>query len=104
MNARATRTALIVASVPELTNRTRSIDGIRSRTRSPSAVSSWLGAPKLVPRLAGQPAVYLRNQLLLFKADRRSPGDEAVSKMKTALKSIGDDTLADLAAYFASLK
>jgi len=59
---------------------------------------------KLVPRLAGQPAVYLRNQLLLFKADRRSPGDEAVSKMKTALKSIGDDTLADLAAYFASLK
>ena len=59
---------------------------------------------KLVPRLAGQPAVYLRNQLLLFKADRRSPGDEAVTKVKAALKSIGDDTLADLAAYFASLK
>ena len=28
MNARATRIALIAASVPELTNRTRSIDGI----------------------------------------------------------------------------
>jgi cytochrome c553 len=59
---------------------------------------------KLVPRLAGQPAVYLRNQLLLFKADRRSPGDEALARMKSALRSIGDDTLADLAAYFASLK
>ena len=59
---------------------------------------------KLVPRIAGQPAVYLRNQLLLFKADRRSPGDEPVTKMKVVLKSIGDDTLADLAAYYASLK
>jgi cytochrome c553 len=59
---------------------------------------------KLVPRIAGQPAVYLRNQLLLFKADRRSPGDEPVTKMKAVLKAIGDDALADVAAYYASLK
>ena len=50
--ARATRTALIAASVPELTKRTRSIDGISARTRSPSSTSSGLGAPKLVPRRA----------------------------------------------------
>jgi len=31
--ARATRTALIAASVPELTNRTRSMDGINMATR-----------------------------------------------------------------------
>jgi hypothetical protein len=31
--ARATRTALIVASVPELTKRTRSIDGMSIATR-----------------------------------------------------------------------
>ncbi len=61
-------------------------------------------AAKLVPRIAGQPAVYLRNQLVLFKADKRSPGDEAVSKMKAALKAVPDETLADLAAYYASLK
>jgi cytochrome c553 len=59
---------------------------------------------KLVPQIAGQPAVYLRNQLLLFKVDKRSPGDEAVSKMKAALKAIPDETLADLAAYYASLR
>jgi cytochrome c553 len=59
---------------------------------------------KLVPRIAGQPAVYLRNQLLLFKADKRSPGDEAVSKMKAALKALPDETLADLAAYYATLR
>jgi hypothetical protein len=52
VKARATRTALIAASVPELTNRTRSIDGISVRTRSPSWCSSAVGAPKLVPRRA----------------------------------------------------
>jgi cytochrome c553 len=61
-------------------------------------------AAKLVPRIAGQPAVYLRNQLVLFKTDKRSPGDEAVTKMKAALKAVSDETLADLAAYYASLK
>ena len=59
---------------------------------------------KLVPQIAGQPAVYLRNQLLLFKADKRSPGDEAVTKMKAALKAIADETLADVAAYYSSLR
>ena len=51
MNARATRAALIAASVPELTKRTISIDGISARTRSASVCSSAVGAPKLVPRL-----------------------------------------------------
>ena len=50
--ARATRAALIAASVPELTNRTRSIDGISIATRWASCVSSSVGAPKLVPREA----------------------------------------------------
>ena len=59
---------------------------------------------KLVPQIAGQPAVYIRNQLLLFKADKRSPGDEAVTKMKAALKAVSDETLADLAAYYSSLR
>ncbi len=52
--ARATRSALIVASVPEFTNRTRSSDGISFVTRSASASSSGLGAPKLVPLLAAR--------------------------------------------------
>jgi len=60
-----------------------------------------------VPRLMGQPAGYLRNQMLLFKADKRSPGDADLMKMKTLMKtlmkSVDDATLADLAAYYASL-
>jgi len=59
---------------------------------------------KVIPRIAGQQAAYLRNQLLLFKADKRSPGDEAVTKMKAALKEIPDAALADLAAYYSGLR
>jgi cytochrome c553 len=61
-------------------------------------------APKLVPAIAGQPAGYLRNQLLLFKTDKRSPGDPALIQLKSVLKAISDETLADLAAYYSSLK
>jgi cytochrome c553 len=61
-------------------------------------------APKLVPAIAGQPAGYIRNQLLLFKADKRSPGDPALTQLKSILKGIPDETLADVAAYYSSLK
>jgi cytochrome c553 len=61
-------------------------------------------AVKIVPQIAGQPATYLRNQLILFKTDKRSPGDEALTKMKAALKAIPDATLADVAAYYSSLR
>ena len=64
-----------------------------------------LGDPaKLVPAIAGQPEVYLRNQLLLFKADKRSPGDAELNKMKAILKSIPDAALGDVAAYYSSLR
>jgi len=59
---------------------------------------------KLGPAIAGQPATYLKNQLLLFKADKRSPGDEPLTKMKSIVKAIPDETLADLAAYYSSLR
>jgi len=59
---------------------------------------------KLVPAIAGQPASYIKNQLLLFKADKRSPGDEPLTKMKAILKSIPDETLGDVAAYYSSLR
>jgi len=56
-----------------------------------------------VPSLMGQPPGYLKNQMLLFKTDKRSPGDAELMKMKAVMKSVDDATLADLAAYFASL-
>lgn len=57
---------------------------------------------KGVPDLRGQPPGYLRSQLLLFKEDRRSPGDEALKAVKAVIKPIPDETLTDLAAYFSS--
>lgn len=43
---------------------------------------------KLVPSLAGQ----------------RSPGDEALKQMKTLMRSIPDQAVSDLAAYYSSLR
>ena len=59
---------------------------------------------KGAPDITGQPVGYLRNQLTQFKADRRSPGDEPLKAMKGMIKGIPDETLADLAAYYSSLK
>jgi cytochrome c553 len=61
-------------------------------------------AAKLIPNLAGQAPGYLREQLLLFKQDRRSPGDPALAALKALLKTIPDETLGDLAAYYSSLR
>jgi cytochrome c553 len=59
---------------------------------------------KTIPNLAGQPPGYLRNQLLLFKQDQRSPGDADLKAAKQVIQTLPDDTLADLAAYFSSLR
>jgi cytochrome c553 len=61
-------------------------------------------AAKLIPALAGQPPGYLYNQMRLFQADRRSPGDEALTKMKAIMRQVPDEALADLAAYYATLR
>jgi cytochrome c553 len=57
-----------------------------------------------IPDLTGQPAGYLRSQMMLFKADRRSPGDEPLKAVKALMKTIADDQFADLAAYYSTLK
>lgn len=59
---------------------------------------------KGIPDLTGQPPGYLKNQMLLFKADRRSPGDETLKALKALMKTIPDDAFGDLAAYYSSLR
>jgi cytochrome c553 len=59
---------------------------------------------KLIPSLAGQPAGYLKNQLMLFKRDQRSPADQQLKAMKALMKSLPDDQFDDLAAYYSSVK
>ena len=61
-------------------------------------------AAKLVPDLRGQPPGYLRSQMLLFKADKRSPGDEPLKALKAVMRTIPDETFTDLAAYYSTLK
>lgn len=60
-------------------------------------------AAKGVPDLTGQPPGYLLNQMKAFKADKRNPGDENLTKLKALMKGLDDKTLADLAAYYSSL-
>ena len=59
---------------------------------------------KGVPDLTGQPPGYLRNQMLLFKADRRSPGDDHLKALKALMRTIPDEQIADLAAYWSSVR
>jgi hypothetical protein len=49
VNARARRIALMAASVPELTKRIISIEGIAPQIIAASLVSNSVAAPKLVP-------------------------------------------------------
>ena len=42
--------------------------------------------------------------MMLFKADRRSPGDANLAAVKALMKGIPDRTLGDLAAYFSSVR
>lgn len=59
---------------------------------------------KGIPDLTGQPLGYLRNQMLLFKQERRSPGDEYLKAVKALMKTIPDEQFGDLAAYYSSLR
>ena len=61
-------------------------------------------AAKGIPDLSGQPAGYLASQIMLFKSDRRSPGDDPLKAMKALMKSVPDDQVGDLAAYYSSLR
>ena len=61
-------------------------------------------ASKGVPEIAGQPPGYLRNQMLLFKADRRSPGDEQLKAVKALMRTIPDEQISDLAVYWSSVR
>jgi cytochrome c553 len=70
--------------------------------RSHCSVQDRGDVAKGIPDLRGQAPGYLYNQMLLFKADRRSPGDPDLAPLKALMKTIPDATLADLAAYFAS--
>ncbi len=59
---------------------------------------------KGIPDLTGQPPGYLKNQMLLFKQERRSQGDQALNALKALMKTIPDEQFADLAAYYSSLR
>jgi cytochrome c553 len=61
-------------------------------------------AARTIPDLRGQPPGYLKSQMLLFKADKRSPGDAPLRALKALMATIPDQTFDDLAAYFSSVR
>jgi cytochrome c553 len=60
--------------------------------------------PLIIPDLRGQPPGYLLNQMMLFKQNKRSPGDQHLTQVKAMLNGMPDATLQDLAQYFSSLR
>ena len=61
-------------------------------------------AARQIPGLAGQPPGYLVQQMVLFKADTRNPNDPLLAATKALMKIVPDGQLADLAAYYSSLR
>src|SRR5262245_149061 len=61
-------------------------------------------AAKLIPSLAGQPPGFLKTQMILFKQDKRNPGDATLNAAKALMRLISDETYADLAAYYSSVR
>ena len=59
---------------------------------------------QLIPSLTGQPVGFLREQMVLFKADRRNPGDAQLGAMKAFMRTLSDAQLADLAAFYSSAR
>lgn len=59
---------------------------------------------RLISGLAGQPPGYLAQQMVLFKADTRDPGEPLLAAKKALMKIIPDGQFADLAAYYSSLR
>ena len=56
----------------------------------------------MYPNLAGQNAMYLQHALQAYKKGERNRGQAEV--MKAYVSGLSDDDIADLAAYYASLK
>ena len=60
---------------------------------------------RAIPAIQGQPAGYLQVQLTILKENKRKLDDAAVEDAKkTMLKPMSDADLANLAAYYSSLK
>jgi cytochrome c553 len=56
----------------------------------------------MYPNLAGQNAMYLEHALQAYKKGERAAGQAAV--MQAYVSGLSDQDIADLAAYYASLK
>jgi cytochrome c553 len=56
----------------------------------------------LVPDLRAQPPGYLRTQMLLFKTGKRTVSDPRVATVKAEMQKLSDETIGDLAAFYAS--
>ena len=57
-----------------------------------------------IASLAGQAPGYLRDQMRLFKEETRNPTDADLRAMKALMKTIPDERIPDLAAYYSSLR
>ena len=103
MRRRLLRGVLSVCLVAVLAPRAgRAGDAARGRAKA-AACAVCHGAAGLsqvpdAPHLAGQPEVYLAEQLRAYRAGRR-----VHPVMSVVAKGLGDEDIADLAAWYASI-
>lgn len=81
-------------------------DPAAGRDKSASCIACHGAAGKisvpLYPNLAGQNAMYLEHSLQAYKKGERAGGQAEV--MRAYVANLSDEDIADLAAYYASLK
>ncbi|CAI0878028.1 Cytochrome c-554(548) [Serratia entomophila] len=81
-------------------------DAVAGKNKSTSCMACHGAEGKVkapvYPNLAGQNALYLQYALLAYKKGERNGGQAEV--MKAFVSGLSDEDIADLAAYYASLK
>ncbi|CAI2023123.1 Cytochrome c-554(548) [Serratia proteamaculans] len=81
-------------------------DGAAGKDKSASCMACHGAEGKvsmpMYPNLAGQNAMYLEHALQAYKKGERNGGQAEV--MKAYVSALSDEDIADLAAYYASLK
>ncbi|RPE04274.1 cytochrome c [Candidatus Pantoea deserta] len=93
---------LLAASLPTLADGNVTAGAQKSAACAACHGAEGKSAVPLYPNLAGQNAAYLNHALQAYKKGERSGGQAEV--MKAFVAGLGESDMADLSAYYASLK
>lgn len=93
---------LLAASLPTLADGDVNAGAQKSAACAACHSAQGKSSMPLYPNLAGQNAAYLNHALQAYKKGERSGGQAEV--MKAFVAGLSDEDMADLSAYYGSLK